>query len=68
VIAPQASLTPPERQQALRALRMVLRTLPLSVGVELVVVGEEEARKLAGSRWHVVARALREGLELDVTR
>ncbi len=32
----------------------------------LVVVGEEEAAHLAGFRWHVVARALREGKELDV--
>ena len=31
------------------------------VGVDLVVVGQEDARTLAGSRWHVVARALREG-------
>ena len=30
----------------------------------LVVVGEEDAERLAGSRWHVVARALREGKEL----
>jgi hypothetical protein len=37
----------------------------LSVGVDLVVVGEEDAERLAGSRWHVVARALREGKELD---
>jgi hypothetical protein len=34
------------------------------VGVDLVVVGQDDARKLAGSRWHVVARALREGREL----
>ncbi|WP_411875407.1 nucleotidyltransferase domain-containing protein [Vulcanococcus limneticus] len=32
----------------------------------LVVVGEEDAERLAGSRWHVVARALREGKELVV--
>ncbi len=32
----------------------------------LVVVGEKDAVRLAGSRWHVVARALREGKELDV--
>ncbi len=32
----------------------------------LVVVGEKDAERLAGSRWHVVARALREGEELDV--
>jgi len=27
-------------------------------------VGEADAQRLAGSRWHVVARALREGKEL----
>ena len=43
-----------------------LRPLNLSVGVDLVVVGEEDAHRLSGSRWHVVARALREGKELDV--
>lgn len=66
VVMPQATLTPQERQQALRLLRTALRPLSLSVGVDLVVVGEEEAAHLAGSRWHVVARALREGKELDV--
>ena len=64
VVMPQATLTPQERQQALRSLRAALRPLPLSVGVDLVVVGEEDAQRLAGSRWHVVARALREGKEL----
>jgi len=66
VVMPQATLTPQERQQALRSLRAALRPLPLSVGVDLVVVGEEDAQRLAGSRWHVVARALREGKELHV--
>lgn len=66
VVMPQATLTSQERQQALRLLRAALRPLSLSVGVDLVVVGEEDAERLAGSRWHVVARALREGKELDV--
>ena len=66
VVMPQATLTPQERQQALRSLRAALRPLPLSVGVDLVVVGEEDAQRLAGSRWHVVARALREGKELHL--
>jgi hypothetical protein len=38
VVAPQTSLTALERQQALRSLRAVLRPLPLSVSVDLVVV------------------------------
>lgn len=67
VVMRQATLTPQERQQALRSLRAALRPLPLSVGVDLVVVGEDGAQRLAGSRWHVVARALREGKELDVS-
>lgn len=67
VVLPQATLTPQERQQALRSLRAALRPLPLSVGVDLVVVGAADAQRLAGSRWHVVARALREGRELHVS-
>jgi predicted nucleotidyltransferase len=67
VVMPQPTLTPMERQSALRSLRAALRPLPLRVAVDLVVVGEQDARNLAGSRWHVVARALREGQELDVT-
>lgn len=34
------------------------------MGVDLVVVGEEDAERLAG--WHVMAWALREGKELDL--
>jgi predicted nucleotidyltransferase len=66
VVMPQPTLTPQERHQALRSLRAALRPLPLSVGVDLVVVGVEDAEHLTGSRWHVVARVLREGKELDV--
>ena len=66
VVMPQATLTAQERQQALRSLRAALRHLGLSVGVDLVVVGVEDAEHLTGSRWHVLARALREGKELDV--
>jgi predicted nucleotidyltransferase len=61
VVMPQARLTPLDKQVALKALRSALRPLRLPVGVDLVVVGQEDARRLAGSRWHVVARALREG-------
>jgi len=67
VVMAQPTLSPTERQLALRSLRAALRPLPLKVGVDLVVVGEQDAQDLAGSRWHVVARALREGAELDVT-
>ena len=63
---PQATLTPLERQQALRSLRAALRPLPLRVAVDLVVVGYEDAQRLSGSRWPVVARAVREGKELHV--
>lgn len=68
VVMPKPNLNPIERQSALRSLRAALRPLPLRVAVDLVVVGEQDARDLAGSRWHVVARALREGQELDVAR
>lgn len=64
VVMSKPRLTPQERQVALQALRSALRPLRLPVGVDLVVVGQEDARTLAGSRWHVVAQALREGQEL----
>ena len=67
VVMPQPTLSPIERQLALRSMRTALRPLPLKVAVDLVVVGQQDASDLAGSRWHVVARALREGQELDVT-
>jgi hypothetical protein len=62
---PQATLTPQERKHATRSLRAAWLPLPLSVAVDLVVVGAADAERLAASRWHVVARALREGKELD---
>ena len=61
VVMPQARLSPQDRQLALQAFRSALRPLRLPVDVDLVVVGQDDARQLAGSRWHVVARALREG-------
>ena len=64
VVMPQATLTPLKRQQALRSLRAALRPLPLRVAVDLVVMGQEDAQRLSSSRWHLVARALREGREL----
>ncbi len=61
---PQATISPLERQQAFRCLRAALRPLPLKVTVDLVVVEEEDAQRLASSVWHVVGRARREGREL----
>ena len=62
VVRPQPTLTPTERQLALRSLRAALRPLPLKVGVDLVVVSEQDVQDLSGSHWHVVARAYRLGL------
>ncbi len=67
VILPQPTITPLERQQALTRLRQALAPLDLRCGVDLVVVGHADAKYLSGSRWHVVARALREGKELYVS-
>jgi predicted nucleotidyltransferase len=36
--------------------------------LDLVVVGHADAERLSGSRWHVVARALREGKDLHDSR
>jgi uncharacterized protein len=66
-IFPQPSLTPVERQQALTRLRQALEPLDLRCGVDLLVIGHADAERLSGSRWHVVARALREGKELHVS-
>ncbi|WP_295535621.1 nucleotidyltransferase domain-containing protein [Synechococcus sp. UW140] len=66
VIVQQATLSPLERQQVLRSLRAALRPLQLQLEVDLVVVGKQDAQRLASSRWHVVARALREGTQLNV--
>lgn len=68
VILPQPTLTPVERQQALWRFRRALAPLHLRCGVDLVVVGQADAERLSGSRWHVVARALREGKDLHVSR
>lgn len=68
VILPQPTLTPVERQQVLWRLREALAPLDLRCGVDLVVVGQADAGRLTGSRWHVVGRALREGRDLHVSR
>ena len=48
VVMPRATLTPQERQQALRLLRAALRPLPLSVAVDLVVVGQRGCPAIGG--------------------
>lgn len=56
-----------QRRQALSTYRRALRPLRLGIGVDLIVVGQEECRQLASSHWHVVGRALREGQPLLAT-
>lgn len=68
VILPLPSLTPVQRQRALWNLRQAVSPLNLRCGVDLVVVGEADAERLRGSRRHGVARALREGRDLHVSR
>ncbi|MFN5118506.1 MAG: nucleotidyltransferase domain-containing protein [Cyanobacteriota bacterium] len=40
----------------------------LDHGVDLVVIGADDALRLAGSRWHVMGDAARDGLVLYVAR
>ncbi|MCT0230548.1 hypothetical protein KQ306_06760 [Synechococcus sp. CS-1324] len=40
---------------------------PFELPVDLVVMGWEEADRMAGSRWHAVSLAAREGVVLHAT-
>ena len=63
-ISRQDSLTPQQKLNSWRDLRASLGLQ--SPGVDLLVVGAADAARLAGSRWHVVADAAREGKVLYV--
>jgi predicted nucleotidyltransferase len=64
VICREPSLTPAEKTQRSWAYRQLLG--PLGCGVDLVVVGANDAQRLAGSRWHVMGDVAREGKVLYV--
>ena len=64
---PMPRLDGNQRRQALSSYRQALRPLRLGVGIDLIVVGEDDCRHWAKSRWHVVGQALREGLPLSLS-
>jgi predicted nucleotidyltransferase len=64
VICREPSLTPAEKTQRSFGYRQLLG--PVGCGVDLVVVGAEDAQHLAGSRWHVMGDVAREGRVLYV--
>ena len=65
LITREAQLEGQALQQAWWQYYQQLRDLPLPV--DLVVMGWEEADRLAGSRWHAVSQAAREGVVLHAT-
>jgi predicted nucleotidyltransferase len=64
VICAEAHLTPELKLERWRRCRQALGLL--GRGVDLVVQGEADAARLAGSRWHVMGDVAREGRVLHV--
>lgn len=64
VICREPTLTPAEKTQRSFAYRQMLGAV--GCGVDLVVVGSQDAERLAGSRWHVMGDVAREGQVLYV--
>lgn len=59
VILQEAQLSPERKAEWWRCCRQAIGAL--GVGVDLVVVGAADARRLSGSRWHVLGDVAREG-------
>lgn len=59
VILQEAQLSPERKAACWRCCRQAIGAL--GVGVDLVVVGAADARRLSGSRWHVLGDVAREG-------
>jgi len=66
VIGTEARIQPDEQIQRWQELRNVLGNV--SIPVDLLVYGQEEAAWLSGSRWHVLGRAARLGRVLYVAQ
>ena len=62
VICREPALSSAERGERWRAYRNALGQL--GCGVDLVLQGQEDAAKLAGSRWHVMKDVARHGVVL----
>ena len=66
VISRQEHVAPEEQLPLWQSLRHDLGDM--GVSVDLLVYGQREAEKLAGSRWHVLGHAARQGRVLYVAR
>lgn len=64
VIVRQPRLTPPQKAACWRRFRQAIGVL--GVGVDLVVVGSDDADRLSQSRWHVLGDVARDGRVLYV--
>jgi predicted nucleotidyltransferase len=64
VICGESSLPPELKMQRWQAFRSLLG--PLGCGVDLVVIGAQDAERMAASRWHVMGDVAREGQVLYV--
>jgi len=62
VICQEAELTSQQRTQRWRTYRKALG--PLGCGVDMVLQGQADAARLAGSRWHVMKDVARHGVVL----
>ena len=62
VICQEAELTSQQRTQRWRTYRNAIG--PLGCGVDLVLQGQADAARLAGSRWHVMKDVARQGVVL----
>ena len=62
VICTEPELSPAQRGERWRAYRKALGSL--GCGVNLVLQGQSDAAKLAGSRWHVMKDVTRDGVVL----
>jgi len=64
VICHEPSLPPELKTERWQAFRALLG--PLGCGVDLVVIGAQDAERMAASRWHVMGDVAREGQVLYV--
>ena len=62
VICQEAELTSQQRTERWRTYRKAIG--PLCIGVDLVLQGQADAARLAGSRWHVMKDVARHGVVL----
>ena len=62
VICTEPELSPEQRGERWRTYRKALGSL--GCGIDLVLQGQNDAAKLAGSRWHVMKDVTRDGVVL----